>query len=122
MDNELIDTLTKPYSFTKFDNVIGSIRKQYLDTRTQANLSKLNANRRQDPEIVTEDISKILENRRQTEVSERVLVRSRTESPIWCSPCLEVIALKWTPVTIIVVVTIILLWSCIILTDNFVTS
>ena len=46
------------------DSVIGNIRKQYIDTRTQANLSKLNANRKQDLDIVTENLSEILARRR----------------------------------------------------------
>ncbi|KAJ4706049.1 25.3 kDa vesicle transport protein-like [Melia azedarach] len=42
----LIDKITRPYSFVKFESIIGNIKKHYIDTRTQANLSKLNANRR----------------------------------------------------------------------------
>lgn len=43
------------------DGVIGNIRKQYIDTRTQVNLSKLNANRKQDLDIATENLSEIIE-------------------------------------------------------------
>lgn len=46
------------------DSIIGNMRKQYVDTRTQANLSKLNANRKQELDIVTNHISEILEGRR----------------------------------------------------------
>ncbi|KAJ4954628.1 hypothetical protein NE237_011411 [Protea cynaroides] len=119
-DPRIVETITIPYSFLRFDTVIGNIRKQYLDTRTQANLSKLHANRGQELDIMTEDISKIIENKRHSEVSERMLLSSRTVSSIWCSPCLEVIALKWTPITITIVVAIVILWSYIILSENIV--
>ncbi|KAK9292890.1 hypothetical protein L1049_020871 [Liquidambar formosana] len=115
----LIEKITKPYSFARFDSVIGNIRKQYIDTRTQANLSKLNANRRQDLDIITEHMSEIVERRRILELSERVVATSQTVSPIWGSPRLEVIALKWTPITIIIIVASVLLWSSLILTDDF---
>ncbi|XP_043716383.1 25.3 kDa vesicle transport protein isoform X2 [Telopea speciosissima] len=108
-----VETITRPYSFIRF----GNIRKQYLDTRTQANLSKLNANRRQELDIITEDLSKIIENKRNSEILEKVLLSSGNESSIWCSPCLEVVALKWTPITIILLVAIVLLWSYIILSE-----
>ncbi|KAL1069812.1 hypothetical protein V6Z11_D12G289900 [Gossypium hirsutum] len=63
-DNGLIHKITKPYSFVKFDSIISSIRKQYIDTRTQANLSKLNANRHRELDIVTGNMSDIVERRR----------------------------------------------------------
>lgn len=56
--------LSNLYSNWLADGVIGSIRKQYIDTRTQANLSKLNANRKKDLEIITEHISEILQRKR----------------------------------------------------------
>lgn len=46
------------------DSIIGNIRKQYIDTRTQANLSKLNANRQQDLDIPTQNLAEILARRR----------------------------------------------------------
>ena len=47
------------------DGIICRISKQYVDTRTQANLSKLNAaNHLQDLNIVTEHMSQLLERRR----------------------------------------------------------
>ncbi|XP_061956552.1 25.3 kDa vesicle transport protein SEC22-1 isoform X2 [Populus nigra] len=121
LDNSLVEKITRPYSFVKFDGVIGSIRKQYIDTRTQANLSKLNANRKKDLEIITEHISEILQRKRNSEISERLPATTpRTASPIWGSPLLEVIALKWTPITTIVAVAAILLWASLVLTDNFI--
>ncbi|KAF8380273.1 hypothetical protein HHK36_027756 [Tetracentron sinense] len=122
VDINLLGKISKPYSFIKFDNVIGNIRKQYIDTRTQANLSKLNANRRQDIDIVMEDMSKIIENKRKSEISERLSLTPRPVSRIWCSPCLEVIALKWTPITIFVVTAVVLLWTSLILTEDFVIT
>ncbi|KAM7504745.1 hypothetical protein LguiB_003649 [Lonicera macranthoides] len=60
-----IQKITTRYSFIKFDGIICRISKQYVDTRTQANLSKLNAaNRPQDLNIVTEHMSQLLERRR----------------------------------------------------------
>ncbi|KAI3958404.1 hypothetical protein MKW98_011092 [Papaver atlanticum] len=103
-------TLSKPYNFIKFDNVIANIRRRYLDTRTQANLSKLNENRRQDLDVITEDISKIIENKRRSEFIEKALAPIPV-SPIWSSPRLEVIALKWTPITLMSVVAMVVLWS-----------
>nr|TKS04452.1 hypothetical protein D5086_0000141770 [Populus alba] len=143
LDNSLVEKITRPYSFVKFDGVIGSIRKQYIDTRTQANLSKLNANRKKDLEIITEHISEILQRKRNSEMSEGLPATTpRTASPIWGSPLLEqqnirlpfsfiriitynmpphqVIALKWTPITTIVAVAAILLWASLVLTDNFI--
>lgn len=111
--------LSNLYSNWLADGVIGSIRKQYIDTRTQANLSKLNANRKKDLEIITEHISEILQRKRNSgklflfyvtliinhvykknlmysalqlsEISERLPATTpRTASPVWGSPLLEV--------------------------------
>ncbi|KAJ6358494.1 hypothetical protein OIU76_000244 [Salix suchowensis] len=115
-------SLNNLYSKCLADGVIGSIRKQYIDTRTQANLSKLNANREKELEIVTENISEILQRKRNSEISERLPATSTPEpaSPIWGSPLLEVIALKWTPITAIVAVAAILLWASLVLKDDFI--
>ncbi|KAJ6417681.1 hypothetical protein OIU84_001123 [Salix udensis] len=120
-DNGVVGKITRPYSFVKFDGVIGSIRKQYIDTRTQANLSKINANREKELEIVTENISEILQRKRNSEISERLPATTpEPASPIWGSPLLEVIALKWTPITAIVAVAAILLWASLVLKDDFI--
>ncbi|KAG2711297.1 hypothetical protein I3843_04G064800 [Carya illinoinensis] len=124
-DNSLIEKITRPYSFVKFDSIIGNIRKRYIDTRTQANLSKLSANRKQELDIVTKHVSEILECCRQNsdQIPERILTGTPpTPSSIWGSPRLQVIALKWTPITIIVVVAVVLLWASFILTENFIIS
>ncbi|KAI3881610.1 hypothetical protein MKW92_000528 [Papaver armeniacum] len=110
LDTNFLHTLSKPYSFIKFDNVIANIRRRYLDTRTQANLSILNTNRRQDLDVMTEDISKIIENKRRSEFIEKALAPIPV-SPIWSSPRLEVIALKWTPITLMSAVAMVVLWS-----------
>ncbi|XP_062150559.1 25.3 kDa vesicle transport protein SEC22-1 [Alnus glutinosa] len=122
-DNSLIQKITRPYSFLQFESIIRNIRKQYTDTRTQANLSKLNSNRKQEIDIVTKHIYEILERRRNSEISENISRKSQSiHSSIWGSPCLEVIVLKWTPITIIVVVAVVLLWASFVLTDNFLIS
>ncbi|XP_027363373.1 25.3 kDa vesicle transport protein [Abrus precatorius] len=121
-DKTLIGKITRPYSFVKFDGVIANISRQYIDTRTQSNLSKLNANRKQELDVVTEDMSNILERRRNSETKRRLPVTPQPASSIWCSPCLEVIALKWTPIMIIVITSMALLWASLFLTDSFIIS
>ncbi|GMN44618.1 hypothetical protein TIFTF001_013815 [Ficus carica] len=126
-DSGLMEKIARPYSFVRFDGIIGNIRKQYIDTRTQANLSKLNANRKQDNlDIVTENLTDILGRRRNSELGQITSSSSsstpRAFSSIWGSPRLEVIAVKWTPITIILVVTIVLLWTTLIMTDSIVIS
>lgn len=53
------------FAFIDADGIIGNIRRQYIDTRTQSNLSKLNGHRRQDLDVITQDLSTIVERRQQ---------------------------------------------------------
>ncbi|XP_021764877.1 25.3 kDa vesicle transport protein-like [Chenopodium quinoa] len=117
--DQLMDKITRPYSFFKFDSVIINIRKQYVDTRTQANLKKLNANRGQEMSISIETMSAVIENRKQLDYMERVVMAApQIVSPIWGSRRLEIIALKWTPIGIsISVVVVLLLWASLIMAD-----
>ncbi|ESQ43297.1 hypothetical protein EUTSA_v10015442mg [Eutrema salsugineum] len=62
-ETTLIKTISKPYSFVRFGKTIGRIRKQYMDTRTQANLSKLNASRKQELDVVTEHLNDLIQRR-----------------------------------------------------------
>ncbi|CDY38911.1 BnaA03g12680D [Brassica napus] len=62
-ETTLIQTTSKPYSFVRFSKIIGRIRKQYMDTRTQANLSKLNASRKQELDVVTEHLNDLMQRR-----------------------------------------------------------
>ncbi|KAK2973092.1 LOW QUALITY PROTEIN: hypothetical protein RJ640_023022 [Escallonia rubra] len=130
------------------DSIIGSIRRQYMDTRTQANLSKLNAKSGQDTEIVTEHMSHIKESKDQArllflnhvgigsvklriifticenmlmlpEMLERMMEAPRNVSPVWGSKTLEVIALKWTPLAISLAVACVILWSSSIIKNDF---
>ncbi|KAM1070107.1 hypothetical protein PS2_001928 [Malus domestica] len=124
-DSSLIDKIIRPYSFVKFDGVIGSTRKQYIDTRTQVNLSKLNANRKQDLDIATENLSEIIERWRHSDLLERPSTPPPPPPPppqavssIGFSPLLEVIALKWTPITLIITVATVILWVTIIHADE----
>ncbi|XP_019452806.1 PREDICTED: 25.3 kDa vesicle transport protein isoform X1 [Lupinus angustifolius] len=121
-DKTLIDKITRPYSFVKFGSIIANITRQYIDTRTQANLSKLNASRKQDLDVVTEDMFSILQRRRNSETMERLQITPQPASSIWCSPLLEVIALKWTPIMIIVITSMALVWATIVLKDDFIVS
>lgn len=119
LDSSLVDRITKPYTFIKLDTIIGNIRKQYVDTRTQANLSKLNAHRQKELDIATEELSLIKERRRRVEMMERMMEAHISTSPVWESKRLEIIALKWTPITILLVVASVLLWTGLILQDDF---
>lgn len=119
LDSSLVDRITKPYTFIKLDAIIGNIRKQYADTRTQANLSKLNAHRQKELDIATEELSLITERRRRVEMMERMMEAHISTSPVWESKRLEIIALKWTPITILLVVASVLLWTGLILQDDF---
>lgn len=62
-EKSTIQTISKPYSFVRFGKIIGRIRKQYMDTRTQANLSKLNASRKQELYVVTEHLNNLIQRR-----------------------------------------------------------
>ncbi|MFS7958599.1 putative Longin domain-containing protein [Helianthus anomalus] len=111
VDPQLVNQIIKPYGFVKFDNIICNIRRQYIDTRTQANLSKLNADHKQELDVLTEDMSLVVERRRRSDMIERMKNAHKSTSPVWESKTLEVIAVKWTPITIIFVVALVLLWS-----------
>ncbi|KAF3639769.1 putative transcription factor LAF1-like [Capsicum annuum] len=119
LDRNLTDRIRKPYTFIKLDTIIGNIRKQYVDTRTQANLSKLNARCQKDLNIGTEELSLITERRRRVEMVERMMEAHISTSPVWDSKRLEIIALKWTPITILLVVASVLLWTGLVLQDDF---
>ncbi|CAK9318275.1 unnamed protein product [Citrullus colocynthis] len=120
-DDALINNLMKPYCFIKFDSIISNVRKQYIDTRTQANLCKLNANRRQaDLDMLTCSLSEILERRRKLDMVERSMCNTNSQgasSSIWGSPCLEEIVLKWTPMVVAFAVVLITLWAFFLLFD-----
>ncbi|XP_039134377.1 25.3 kDa vesicle transport protein [Dioscorea cayenensis subsp. rotundata] len=109
---KIVEAFSKPYAFKKFEYVVGSIRKQYVDTRTQANLSKMKSNRVQDLSIVTEDFSEFI-NRVQAPVVDML----RTESGDWNTKVFQEIALKWTPIVICFVAVFVVFWSSIVITE-----
>ncbi|KAJ9539653.1 hypothetical protein OSB04_026159 [Centaurea solstitialis] len=111
VDPEFVEQLIEPYSFVKFDNVIGNIRRQYIDTRTQANLSKLNANHKQELDVHIEQMSVVFERRRKSDLLERMMRAHKSTSPVWGSNTLQVIAVKWIPIAIIFIVGFVLLTS-----------
>ncbi|XP_010444639.1 PREDICTED: 25.3 kDa vesicle transport protein-like [Camelina sativa] len=122
-ETELIQKISKPYSFVRFGKIIGRIRKQYMDTRTQANLSKLNALRNEELHVVTEHMNDIKQIRQLLETSEITSLDARTSvSTIWNSQCLQDIALKWTPVAIIILVILVLFKARLIMTDDYLIS
>ncbi|KAI3749041.1 hypothetical protein L6452_12574 [Arctium lappa] len=111
VDPEFVQHVTEPYSFVKFDNVICNIRRQYIDTRTQANLSKLNANHKQELDVHTEQMSIVFERKRKSDLLERMMRAHKSTSPVWGSNTLQVIAVKWIPIAIIFIVVFILVTS-----------
>ncbi|KAI3458162.1 hypothetical protein Pfo_014825 [Paulownia fortunei] len=110
-DVGLTERIMRPYSFIRFDGIIGNIRRKYADTRTQANLSKINSDGSQEVDIVTESFTQIVKRRRRSEMLERMSEAHLHASPIWCSKRLEIIALKWIPLGLVLAVTTVLLWT-----------
>ncbi|GLJ48431.1 hypothetical protein SUGI_1022260 [Cryptomeria japonica] len=109
-----IETASKPYAFIKFDSIIQRIRKLYLDTRTQRNLSKLNNNDQiQVQQIMMKDFSDIVDNGKKKEETNLVSTRGSIdiESAIKGSEILQKVALKWMPVAVLAAVVIILIWA-----------
>ncbi|PKI52054.1 hypothetical protein CRG98_027470 [Punica granatum] len=51
---------------------------------------------------------------------ERMLAATRVVSAVWGSPLLEVIALKWTPITLSIGVAAVVFWASLVLTDSLV--
>ncbi|KAL3524265.1 hypothetical protein ACH5RR_017099 [Cinchona calisaya] len=117
-DSRLIERITKPYSFVGFGSIIGNIRRHYVDTRTQTNLAKLNAKCQQNLDFMTEDLSQIVKRRNRSEMLDRITQAPEHISQIWGSKNLEIIALKWTPITILTFVGAILLWTSLIFRDD----
>ncbi|KAG8381341.1 hypothetical protein BUALT_Bualt06G0112300 [Buddleja alternifolia] len=111
-DMILIQRIMRPYSFTKFDGIIGNIKGRYVDTRTQANLSKINSS--QDEDIISESFSQVVKRRRRYEMLERMSEAHLHASPLWCSKRLEIIALKWIPAGLMLAVTSLIIWSSLI--------
>lgn len=44
--------------------VIANVRRKYVDTRSQANLSKINSDASQDADVISESFSRIVQRRR----------------------------------------------------------
>ncbi|QCE08214.1 vesicle transport protein SEC22 [Vigna unguiculata] len=59
-----IFVFAKQITISLSDGIIANISRQYIDTRTQANLSKLNANRKQYLDVASEDFYNIVERKR----------------------------------------------------------
>lgn len=55
-----IDGIARPYAFIKFDNFIQKTKKLYLDTRTQRNIERLNADIAEVHSIMTRNIQDVL--------------------------------------------------------------
>ncbi|KAK1290413.1 25.3 kDa vesicle transport protein [Acorus calamus] len=105
IDIKLIEKVSRPYAFIGFDHVIGNIRRQYLDIRTQANLSKLNSGDNQICDIITDDFSNVINNEKKPENYRRA-----SETPHMIP------ALKWTPTKILTIITAVVLWLSITIT------
>ncbi|XP_051142519.1 25.3 kDa vesicle transport protein isoform X1 [Andrographis paniculata] len=137
-DVKLTERIIKPYSFVKFDGVIGNIRRKYIDTRTQANIAKINSDSFIEDNVASESFSQVVKQREQfgmdfidlcklslvmsnlfdekfflllllwTEMFERMSKAHLHPSPIWCSKTLEVFAVKWMPLGLMVAVIFVL--------------
>lgn len=55
-----IDQVTRPYAFIKFDSFIQKTKKLYMDTRTQRNIERLNADIAEVHSIMTRNIQDVL--------------------------------------------------------------
>ena len=55
-----VESITRPYAFIKFDTFIQKTKKLYLDTRTQRNISRLNADLAEVHSIMTKNIQDVL--------------------------------------------------------------
>lgn len=55
-----VDSVTRPYAFIKFDTFIQKTKKVYLDTRTQRNVERLNADLAEVHSIMTKNIQDVL--------------------------------------------------------------
>lgn len=55
-----IDGVARPYAFIKFDTFIQKTKKLYLDTRTQRNIERLNADIAEVHSIMTRNIQDVL--------------------------------------------------------------
>ncbi|XP_042003582.1 25.3 kDa vesicle transport protein-like [Salvia splendens] len=104
-------TSIRPYSLVKFGGVIANVRRKYVDTRSQANLSKINSDASQDADVISESFSRIVQRRRRSELFERISEAHLHPSPIWCSNRLEIIALKWIPIGLVVAVATLVIWT-----------
>ncbi|KAL0317775.1 UNVERIFIED_CONTAM: Vesicle-trafficking protein SEC22b-A [Sesamum angustifolium] len=121
-DVGVTERIMRPYSFIKFDGIIGNIRSKYVDTRTQANLAKLNSDGSQEEDILSESFSQIVKRRRRFDMLRRMSEAHLHASPIWCSKRLEIIALKWIPVGLVLAVTTVLIWTNLLRDDLLFTG
>jgi vesicle transport protein SEC22 len=55
-----IDTVERPYAFMRFEPVIQKIKKTYVDTRSTANLKKLNDDLNEIEHIMKTNIAEVL--------------------------------------------------------------
>ncbi|KAM0942076.1 putative vesicle-trafficking protein Sec22 [Dioscorea sansibarensis] len=112
VDLKIVEDFSKPCAFKKFEYVIGSIRKQYVDTRTQANLSKMKSNRVHNLSVVKEDFCEFISR------VESPVDMLRMESRYWNPKVLQEIALKRTPIVICFVAVFVVFWSGIVISKN----
>ncbi|KAK6155723.1 hypothetical protein DH2020_009971 [Rehmannia glutinosa] len=121
-DVGLTERIMRPYSLIKFDAIIGNIRRKYVDTRTQANLSKITSDGSQEIDVVSESFSQIVKRRRRSEMLTRMSEAHLHASPIWCSKRLEIIAPKWIPIGLVLAVMTILVWTSLHREDSLSTG
>ncbi|KAL3834442.1 hypothetical protein ACJIZ3_009178 [Penstemon smallii] len=61
---KLKERIIRPYSFIRFEGIIGNIKRKYEDARTQENISKLNSDSSHDVDVKSEFFSQIVKRRR----------------------------------------------------------
>ncbi|CAH9111279.1 unnamed protein product [Cuscuta europaea] len=119
LDRTLMERVSNPYSFLRLDTIIGSVRKKYVDTKTQANILKMKTEIGEDLDVITDDLSDIIARKQKHEILEKMKNANLSDSPIWGSKMLEIIAVKWIPIGILVNVAVLLLWSSFVFKDEF---
>ncbi|CAH9114798.1 unnamed protein product [Cuscuta epithymum] len=119
LDRTLMERVSNPYSFLRLDTIIGSVGKKYVDTKTQANISKMKTEIGEELDVITDDMSEIIARKQKHEILEKMKKANLSDSPIWGSKILEIIAVKWIPIGILVNVAVLLLWSSSVFKDEF---
>lgn len=109
-----IEAATRPYAFIKFDTFIQKTKKLYLDTRTQRNIAKLNADIAEVQSIMTRNIQDVLGQGerldRMTEMSHMLSQDSRQLAKSAKKLYHDALLRKYTPWAVISLIAILVLF------------